>query len=1312
MRKRTVSVITALVLLLGIFSGLAAAESEEILIGSAAELQETALTLIEGDSEGKYYKLTADIDFSGFSYVWGNGTDSVPIGTDQNPFRGTFDGNGHVIKNYTVTSNSGGLGSNGLFGAAGDGAVIKNLGMTNTKVCITNGIMKTAAMIGQAFGKITIENCFLRDTAYQRSISGNEWTGGFVSWADFGSNIIFKNCYATGTSKEITSFMLRGDFFGLLENTSTITLENCYSDTNQFAPNPGAGYSVTLKNCYANSEGYYNGWNNFNTWEWLGQKVTPSELKELAPTLGSAYSNDVLGNMNHGYPMLTWELGEKMQAGKAQITSSNPTDGQEGVDPVNTEINVTFNRYLKTETITKSNIQIEPETEYTIAPISGEFTDTITLLIPDAGLGKSYTVSFLPEMKTVYGDSVADDAKITFTTSDKYPEQTLKETNPENGAAAVPVTLGEITLKYSTNIRFDELSDKCVSITPAVPFELVKGNAENILVIKLKENLKNNKTYEISVSGIPSVYGNLSGQETIFFATAKGFINLTPCSDFEDNMALRNFADASGGKSLSLVSDQSLYGRENRVLKINPAWGDQPVLFKADLDSGTTYYMSAWLKSDADQNVAFAFYKEGDRWDTKKTALETGKWTFVGFDFRLESGEKIEHISIRPQSVSGLSIDEWTLYDTSYASQTALGIKSSTLQNGQTEVTPIGLTADLEFTAPVKLGSLADGIRTKPKNYVKNVTFDANDMYRCHVEFDRMETGKTYTLDLSGVQSMRDGSAPAEKISFTTIQAGEQDASLISSEPTNGQTGVLKQNGAIKLVFDQPVDPGTISGITLSPDADAKAEIRDGNYYQVWLAMDSAKIKRGTSYTVTIPESVKTLNGYQVKAEAVRFTTLTDQELLAMINQGLGNPSQTKTACENVYPELDHPLNTYDYLVQNLPEQLDVFAQKLSESKQFTKVSEIEDAINQNALAILLDQVSDTEILSEIIGGENGILPEGIKTIFADSLENANRKNVAALALQKKSESYQSLVEQLSVKVINEAFSIKSGADAVREILTLAKAAFTGENDISALLQKIDQNKNAEKIYAAMQKTTASTPKAIKDELQKAYDQYKDSNTTGGGTGGGGSGGNSSGGSSSKPMIATNVTIKNEEQKEQLFPDVPEDFWAKASIETLSKKGIVKGFEDGNFQPNKNVTRAEFAKMAVDAGNLFNQNAQSAFSDVPGDHWSYPYVSSAYQNGLVSGISENVFGKDQLITREDMAVILYRMISGENAENGTFTFADDGDISGYAKNAVYALYEKGIISGVGDGRFDPKACATRAQAAVVFDKYLKLYSGQ
>ena len=61
-----------------------------------------------------------------------------------------------MIKNFTVTANSGGYGSNGLFGAAGDGVVIKNLGMINTKVRITNGGMKTAAMIGQAFGNITV----------------------------------------------------------------------------------------------------------------------------------------------------------------------------------------------------------------------------------------------------------------------------------------------------------------------------------------------------------------------------------------------------------------------------------------------------------------------------------------------------------------------------------------------------------------------------------------------------------------------------------------------------------------------------------------------------------------------------------------------------------------------------------------------------------------------------------------------------------------------------------------------------------------------------------------------------------------------------------------------------------------------------------------------------------------------------------------------------------------------------------------------------------------------------------------------------
>ena len=88
-------------------------------------------------------------------------------------------------------------------------------------------------------------------------------------------------------------------------------------------------------------------------------------------------------------------------------------------------------------------------------------------------------------------------------------------------------------------------------------------------------------------------------------------------------------------------------------------------------------------------------------------------------------------------------------------------------------------------------------------------------------------------------------------------------------------------------------------------------------------------------------------------------------------------------------------------------------------------------------------------------------------------------------------------------------------------------------------------------------------------------------------------------------------------------------------------------------------------------------------------------------NKIVSGLSDTEFGPDICITRQDMAVILYNtalaMDFEMNAENADI--ADDADISEYAKNAVYALKNAGIINGYEDGSFRPKNNANRAEAA-------------
>ena len=112
---------------------------------------------------------------------------------------------------------------------------------------------------------------------------------------------------------------------------------------------------------------------------------------------------------------------------------------------------------------------------------------------------------------------------------------------------------------------------------------------------------------------------------------------------------------------------------------------------------------------------------------------------------------------------------------------------------------------------------------------------------------------------------------------------------------------------------------------------------------------------------------------------------------------------------------------------------------------------------------------------------------------------------------------------------------------------------------------------------------------------------------------------------------------------------------------------------------------------------LINQKANSLAS----------YVASGAGKGIVSGNGAG-FNPNANITREDMAVMIYNVMKslGVNFSEVNDTFADYDQISDYAKEAVSALAAKGIINGVGDNMFAPKATATRAQAAVIIDRIL------
>ncbi len=176
------------------------------------------------------------------------------------------------------------------------------------------------------------------------------------------------------------------------------------------------------------------------------------------------------------------------------------------------------------------------------------------------------------------------------------------------------------------------------------------------------------------------------------------------------------------------------------------------------------------------------------------------------------------------------------------------------------------------------------------------------------------------------------------------------------------------------------------------------------------------------------------------------------------------------------------------------------------------------------------------------------------------------------------------------------------------------------------------------------------------------------------------------------------------------FTDVERGRWSYDYILNMYQLGIVNGCTDTTFEPEGNVTRAQFVKMiACLDGVDTSAYAKCRFTDVSDKSYAAPYIEWAADNGIVKGVSDTSFLPDDNITREQMAAIICRYADyagiklSEDAP--AVTFADSAQISAYAAPSVAALQRAGIICGSqnADGSYSycPTAYATREQACKV-----------
>ena len=213
--------------------------------------------------------------------------------------------------------------------------------------------------------------------------------------------------------------------------------------------------------------------------------------------------------------------------------------------------------------------------------------------------------------------------------------------------------------------------------------------------------------------------------------------------------------------------------------------------------------------------------------------------------------------------------------------------------------------------------------------------------------------------------------------------------------------------------------------------------------------------------------------------------------------------------------------------------------------------------------------------------------------------------------------------------------------------------------------------------------------------------------STNGGGGITGGGGNTMGGGQQQPVVPTPPPVK--------FPDIV-GHWAEDVIRDLEARGILAGYEDGEFKPDIGVTRQEVAVIMTRALGLTEKaasdgywNASTGFAD---DHsiadWARGSVNLMIEMGIYTGYDDGEFKPNKTILRQELIAVVMRYAAMTEAGMET-AYDDSHEIHGYAESFIAHASELGIVNGYPDGTFKPLNNVTRAEAAKIIYGVIEYY---
>ena len=374
------------------------------------------------------------------------------------------------------------------------------------------------------------------------------------------------------------------------------------------------------------------------------------------------------------------------------------------------------------------------------------------------------------------------------------------------------------------------------------------------------------------------------------------------------------------------------------------------------------------------------------------------------------------------------------------------------------------------------------------------------------------------------------------------------------------------------------------------------------------------------------------------------------------------------------------------------------------------KVSKLYNITDKSAIDVLAGEFSVTMTDAQII---EKITPYANSLNISQQNLNSNRdKKIICIQIR---ENINSISVNKAEGLISAVNSALKECDVIYKLEDAKQwyevdAIITANSEIIGInLSKYQNSSKKNGICVDILNMTINTL----EDVKKLIDEKLSSATVTPGGGGGGGGGFT-------PSTPVQEIITDGKEKPADLPVHTNDFsdledvlWAKDAIKYLADMGVLKGTGNNRFSPDNAVKREELAKMIVLAFGIEMKDGAS-FADVEKNQWYAPYISALVEGDISKGISENEFGVGKEVTRQDVAVILHRIMKNKeyNFMTSSKEFADGAVIADYAKEAVKDMTAEGIINGITETEFAPDVPATRAQAAkLIYEVMNKLKMG-